>query len=97
MDNLLLLKDQLRNKNIKVNLVGDWQNDLLESCDVLCVSHRGQVPWNVHVEALARTGAHLRVVAGVAARVEVAVIEPMQRDVKHSIYAMRRAIFNRLQ
>ena len=67
----------MSNKNTEINLVGDGENDLLEGGDVLGVSHRGHVPWNVHIEALARAGAHLRVMASVAARIEVAVIEPM--------------------
>ena len=82
----------MSNKNTERNLIGDGQNDLLECGNVLGVSHRGHVPWNVHIEALTRAGAHFRLVASVAARIEVAVIEPMQRDVKHSTSAKKEAI-----
>ena len=78
-------------KNTEVNLVGDGQNDLLECGEVLGVS-RKSIPWNVHIKALARAGAHLRVVASVAARIEEALIEPMQRNVKHSISAKKKQL-----
>ena len=44
------------------------------------------------IEALARAGAHLRVVASVAALIEIAVIEPMQRNIKHSTSTKKKAI-----
>ena len=74
----------MRNKNTEINLVGDGHNDLLKCSDVLNVSKRDHVPWNVHIKALAQIGAHRLVVA---AHIKVAVIEPMQLDVKHSTSA----------